>query len=101
MVDFFLLLMLAGAGDELQGIKRGIMEMADLIAITKADGANKLVSRECQGSLFQNTLHLFPKKTSAWEPQVHTCSALTNSGIKELWEIILEYLCFFKGIRIF
>jgi LAO/AO transport system kinase len=96
MVDFFLLLMLAGAGDELQGIKRGIMEMADLIAITKADGTNKL-SAESARVLFQNTLHLFPKKMSGWEPQVHTCSALTNTGIKELWEIILEYLSFSKN----
>ena len=95
MVDFFLLLMLAGAGDELQGIKRGIMEMADLIAITKADGANKLIAENARVS-FQNALHLFPKKSSGWEPQVHTCSALTNTGIKELWEIILEYFEFTK-----
>jgi LAO/AO transport system kinase len=93
MVDFFLLLMLAGAGDELQGIKRGIMEMADLIAITKADGANKLFAESARVS-FQNALHLFPKKSSGWVPQVHTCSALTNTGIKELWEIITQYLNF-------
>ena len=93
MVDFFLLLMLAGAGDELQGIKRGIMEMADLIAITKADGANKLIAENARIS-YQNALHLFPKKASEWVPQVHTCSALTNTGIKELWELILEYFTF-------
>jgi len=96
MVDFFLLLMLAGAGDELQGIKRGIMEMADLIAITKADGANKLFAENARVS-YQNALHLFPKKPSGWVPQVHTCSALTNSGIKELWEIITEYLNFTRN----
>ena len=96
MVDFFLLLMLAGAGDELQGIKRGIMEMADLIAITKADGANKLFAENARVS-FQNALHLFPKKLSGWVPQVHTCSALTNTGIKELWEIITEYLNFARN----
>jgi LAO/AO transport system kinase len=96
MVDFFLLLMLAGAGDELQGIKRGIMEMADLIAITKADGANKLFAENARVS-FQNALHLFPKKSSGWVPQVHTCSALTNTGIKELWEIITEYLNFARN----
>ena len=90
MVDFFLLLMLAGAGDELQGIKRGIMEMADLIAITKADGHNKVPAEGARIS-FQNALHLFPSKTSGWNPQVLTCSALENSGIKELWEIILTY----------
>jgi LAO/AO transport system kinase len=93
MVDFFLLLMLAGAGDELQGIKRGIMEMADLIAITKADGTNKLVAEGAKVS-FSNALHLFPAKTSGWMPQVHTCSALTNNGITELWEIIMQYFEF-------
>lgn len=93
MVDFFLLLMLAGAGDELQGIKRGIMEMADLIAITKADGTNKLIADTTRISI-QNALHLFPKKSSGWMPQVHTCSALSNTGIKELWEIIMEYFAF-------
>jgi LAO/AO transport system kinase len=90
MVDFFLLLMLAGAGDELQGIKRGIMEMADLIAITKADGPNKLLAENARAS-FSNALHLFPKKSSGWVPQVRTCSALANTGIKELWDIIFEY----------
>jgi len=96
MVDFFLLLILAGAGDELQGIKRGIMEMADLIAITKADGVNKLTSENAR-ILYQNAVHLFPKKTSGWLPQVHACSALTNTGIKELWGIILEYFVFTKN----
>ncbi len=95
MVDFFLLLMLAGAGDELQGIKRGIMEMADLIIITKADGANKQIAENARMS-YQNALHLFPKKTSGWAPQVHTCSARTNTGINEVWEIIMEYIEFTK-----
>jgi LAO/AO transport system kinase len=93
MVDFFLLLMLAGSGDELQGIKRGIMEMADMIAITKADGANKQPAENARIA-FQNALHFFPKKSSGWLPEVHTCSALTNTGIKELWEIIMEYVAF-------
>jgi len=96
MVDFFLLLMLAGGGDELQGIKRGIMEMADMIAITKADGANKLFAENTRVS-FENALHFFPKKTSGWVPQVHTCSALANTGIKELWEIIIEYSAFTRN----
>ena len=95
MVDFFLLLMLAGSGDELQGIKRGIMEMADLIAITKADGANKHLAENARVS-FENALHFFPKKSSGWAPQVRTCSAITNYGIKELWEIIMEYSDFTK-----
>ncbi|TAL81533.1 MAG: methylmalonyl Co-A mutase-associated GTPase MeaB, partial [Bacteroidetes bacterium] len=91
MVDLFLLLMLAGAGDELQGIKRGIMEMADLIAITKADGSNKPAADKARQS-FQNALYLFPAKSSGWKPQVLTCSALQNNGIAELWEIIMEYV---------
>lgn len=96
MVDLFLLLMLAGAGDELQGIKRGIMEMADLVAITKADGPNKQLAENARVS-FQNALQLFPKKSSGWVPQVHTCSALTTTGIKELWEIIMEYFAFTRN----
>lgn len=95
MVDFFLLLMLAGAGDELQGIKRGIMEMADLIAITKADGSNKQVAENAR-ILYQNALHLFPKKPSGWTPQVNTCSAHLNTGIKEVWDLIMEYFDFTK-----
>ena len=93
MVDFFLLLMLAGAGDEIQGIKRGIMEMADVIAITKADGPNKMVAEGAKVT-FQNALHLFPAKSSGWKPQVLTCSALKNSGINELWEIFMDYFKF-------
>jgi LAO/AO transport system kinase len=90
MVDFFLLLMLVGSGDELQGIKRGIMEMADLIAITKADGLNKTIAENTKVS-YQNALNLFPVKPSGWKPSVHTCSALTNMGISELWEIIMKF----------
>lgn len=90
MVDFFLLLMLAGAGDELQGIKRGIMEMADLIAITKADGPNRMVAEGARVS-YQNALHLFPPRTPGWTPRVLSCSALENTGISELWELILSY----------
>ncbi len=90
IVDFFLLLMLAGAGDELQGIKRGIMEMADAIAINKADGDNikrsELAKRE-----YQNALHMFPPNESGWYPKVLTCSAINNTGIKEIWELICEH----------
>jgi len=90
MTDFFLLLMLAGAGDELQGIKRGIMEMADLIAINKADGHNvdkaKMAKRQ-----YANALHLFPPKESKWQPQVLTCSAVTKTGIVDIWDKIGEY----------
>jgi len=90
MSDFFLLLMLAGAGDELQGIKRGIMEMADLIAINKADGNNAEKAKMAQRQ-YQNALHLFPPKESGWEPRVSTCSALAKNGISEIWEVIAEY----------
>jgi LAO/AO transport system kinase len=93
MVDFFLLLMLAGAGDELQGIKRGIMEMADLIVITKADGSNQVPAENARVA-FQNALHLFPQKSSVWVPRVRTCSAVNNTGIREIWEIITEYIAF-------
>jgi LAO/AO transport system kinase len=100
MVDFFLLLMLAGAGDELQGIKRGIMEMADLIAITKADGNNKTVADLARLS-YQNALHLFPGKASGWKPKVMTCSAREKTGITELWTVILEYFDFARNSGFF
>ncbi|MGV3558363.1 methylmalonyl Co-A mutase-associated GTPase MeaB [Larkinella arboricola] len=90
MVDFFLLLMLAGAGDELQGMKRGIMELADAIAITKADGDNAAAAERARGE-YQNALHLFPPAPSQWIPPVLTCSALQNQGIEALWQLILEH----------
>lgn len=90
MVDFFLLIMLAGAGDELQGIKRGIMEMADAIAINKADGTNIQKARQAQAE-FANAIHLFPPPLSGWTPQVKTCSSLYNNGIDEIWTMILSY----------
>lgn len=91
MVDFFLLLMIAGAGDELQGIKRGIMEMADAITINKADGDN-LKKAEMAKREYSNALHLFPPAESGWTPKVLTCSALQHTGIKEIWAMLLEYL---------
>lgn len=90
MVDFFLLLMLAGAGDELQGIKRGIMEMADALVINKADGDN-IKKAELAKQEYKNALHLFPPSESGWIPSVTTCSALNNSGIEKVWEDILNY----------
>jgi LAO/AO transport system kinase len=91
MVDFFLLLKLAGAGDELQGIKRGIMEMADAIAINKADGDN-LKQAQLAKVEFNRALHLYPTKSSGWQPKVTLCSALKNEGIIDLWELIEDYL---------
>jgi LAO/AO transport system kinase len=91
MVDFFLLLMLAGAGDELQGIKRGIMEMADLIAINKAEGDNITASNKAKKE-YENALSLFPPSPSGWKPKVLTCSALHSKGIEEIWEEVQNYL---------
>jgi LAO/AO transport system kinase len=90
MVDFFLLLMLAGAGDELQGIKKGIMEMADAVVITKADGDNVKKATEAQAE-YQHALHLFPSASSGWQPKVLTSSSLTKKGIAETWELIQQY----------
>lgn len=90
MVDFFMLLMIAGAGDELQGIKRGIMEMADNIVFTKADGNNILKSKIAK-TQFQNALHYFPKKESNWIPTVSLVSALENLGIEEVWQTTENY----------
>lgn len=90
MVDFFLLLMLSGAGDELQGIKRGIMEMADAIAITKADDTNIQQAKNARAE-YKKALHLFPPTESGWVPQVTTCSAVSNEGIENVWNIITYY----------
>ena len=100
MVDFFLLLMLAGAGDELQGIKRGIMEMADAITINKADGNN--IERAGLARIqYMNALHLFPSPESGWKPKVLTCSAYLKTGISEIWDTIDEYLKHVKGNQYF
>jgi len=93
LVDFFLLLMLAGAGDELQGIKKGIMEMADGIVITKADGENLTKANQAQAD-FQHALHLFSESDSGWRPKVITSSAFEKRGINETWQLIQDYLEF-------
>lgn len=90
MTDFFLLLKLAGAGDELQGIKRGIMEMADAIVINKADGENQRAAKHAKTE-FRRALHLYPLKKSGWQPKVYLCSALHNIGITAIWEMIENY----------
>lgn len=90
MTDFFLLLMLSGAGDELQGIKRGIMEMADVIAINKADGNNTDKAQMARRQ-YQNAIHLFPKKESDWTPNVLTCSAISKMGVPDVWDQIEQY----------
>jgi len=91
MVDFFLLLKISGAGDELQGIKRGIMEMADAIVINKTDGDN-IKKANLAKAEFNRALHLFPAKKSGWTPTTSTCSAITHEGISEVWETILKFI---------
>ena len=90
MTDFFLLIQIAGAGDELQGIKRGVMEMADLITVNKADGAN-LEKAQLAQAQYQSALRLFPKPVSGWEPQATICSATTRFGIDAIWEAVQQY----------
>ncbi len=90
MVDFFLLVQIAGAGDELQGIKRGIMEMADSIIINKADG-NNIQRAELAKAQLQTALHFFPPHESGVMPKVMTCSAYERTGIDSIWEHILHY----------
>ena len=95
MVDFFLLIQLAGTGDELQGIKRGIMEMADGIIINKADG-NNIEKAKLAAAHFRNALHLFPAPESGWTPQVLTYSGFYGIGIKEIWDMVYNYIDFVK-----
>ena len=90
MSDFFLLLMLAGAGDELQGIKRGIIEMIDGMAINKADGDN-LKKAERARVEYASALHLFPPSGDGWTPRVLTCSSINNTGIAEIWQMVLDH----------
>ncbi|MBL4652873.1 MAG: methylmalonyl Co-A mutase-associated GTPase MeaB [Flavobacteriales bacterium] len=90
MVDCFLLLLLAGAGDELQGIKRGIMEMADLISINKADGDNINAAKRAAAQV-KNSIHLFPATESGWIPQVETCSAINSLGLDNIWDNIKSF----------
>jgi LAO/AO transport system kinase len=90
MTDFFLLLMLAGAGDELQGMKRGIIEMIDSMAINKADGDNQPKAERARTE-YAAALHLFPASPDGWTPRVLTCSAIEGSGIAEVWQIVLAH----------
>ncbi|MCD6543324.1 MAG: methylmalonyl Co-A mutase-associated GTPase MeaB [Flavobacteriaceae bacterium] len=90
MTDFFLLLMLSGAGDELQGIKKGIMEMADMVVINKADGDN-IRRSEIAKLQYQNALHIFPQSKSGWTPVVSTASSTKNIGIEHIWDKISAY----------
>ncbi len=90
MVDLFLLLLLAGAGDELQGIKRGIMEMADLLVINKADSGNEQKAEEAKQE-YEKALHLLPPSSSGWEPKATTCSSTEPRNIEGVWELVQEH----------
>jgi len=90
MVDFFLLLKIAGAGDELQGIKRGIIEMADALVINKADGSNLPAAKKAQ-AIFSRALHLYPPKENGWIPEVLLCSSTEGTGIDRIWHLIEEF----------
>lgn len=90
MVDFFLLLLIGGAGDELQGIKKGIMEMADGVIITKADGDNKKRATQAQAD-YQHALHLFPPSPSGWVPKVLVASAVEKKGLHEVWDMVESF----------
>ena len=91
MVDMFMMLQISGAGDELQGIKRGIMEMADMMVITKADGEN-VKKAELAKAQYQGALKLFPLPDSEWRPKVYTCSSLEGTGLEEVWQGVEQYL---------
>lgn len=100
LVDFFLLLLLAGAGDELQGIKKGIMEMADAVVITKADSENLKKANQAKADV-QHALHIFSDSDSGWKPKVITSSALEKTGIRETWNIVEEYINFTQANNFF
>jgi LAO/AO transport system kinase len=100
MVDFFLLLMLANAGDELQGIKKGIMEMADAILINKADGDNKTRSESAKNE-FERALHYLQPSIEGWRSHAYTCSSVTGDGISEIWDVIMSFCNKTKNTGIF
>jgi LAO/AO transport system kinase len=90
MVDFFMLLVLTGAGDELQGMKKGIMELADAVIINKADGANEIVAKKTRGE-YNRILHFLQPATKGWETKALMCSSLKETGISEIWDMILTF----------
>ena len=100
MVDFFLVLMLSGAGDELQGIKKGVLELADAIAITKADGDNIEKAKRARKE-YETALHLINPSSSNWSPPVVTCSALKLEGVENIWDIVLNHREKLKSTGVF
>ncbi len=100
MVDFFLLVMIAGAGDELQGIKKGIVEIADALVFNKADG-NNIQKTNIAKNEFANALHYLQSYTEGWQPKVLTASALTGKGVKEIWDVVEEFISVTKNSGVF
>ena len=100
MVDFFLLILISGAGDELQGIKKGVMELTDTILINKADGDN-ILNAESAKSLYNNALHYLADATPGWKTKAYTCSALENIGIDNIWKVITEFIEYTQNSNIF
>ena len=100
MVDFFLLVLIAGAGDELQGIKKGVIELADAILINKADGDN-IIPAETAMSQYNNALHYLANATPGWKTQAYTCSAIENKGIDNIWTVINDFICYTQKNKIF
>jgi len=100
MVDFFLLVLISGAGDELQGIKKGIIELSDAILINKCDGEN-VVSAEAAASQYNNALHYLASATEGWRTCAYTCSAVENKGIDRIWKVIEEFIAYTKKVGIF
>ena len=100
MVDFFLLILIAGAGDELQGIKKGVIELADAILINKADGKN-ITNAEATKAQYNNALHYLADATPGWKTQAYTCSAIENTGIDNIWNVINDFVAFTKKNKLF
>lgn len=100
MVDFFLLILISGAGDELQGIKKGVIELADAILVNKADGDNVLKA-ETAKSQYNNALHYLADATPGWKTKAYTCSAIENTGIDNIWKVIQEFMTYTKSKNIF
>jgi LAO/AO transport system kinase len=100
MVDFFLLILIAGAGDELQGIKKGVMELADAILINKADGEN-IIPAEATMTIYNNVLHSLANATPGWNTQAYTCSAIYQTGIDSIWQVIQNFLSYTQKTNMF
>ncbi len=98
MVDFFLVLLLAGAGDELQGLKKGILELADALAVNKADGDNR-VRAERAAKVYELALHLLQPSSPQWSPPVLTCSALEMNGVEAIWDTVLRHRAVSRPLR--